>query len=310
MTPTDWTPGLLVLAAGLAVAIVYLLVTRGRTLAPAEPQGKEGRGEDLDRRAQLLIEQLKELEAERHAMTSERYAAEKSRLELEAAAALRARDEAGTQAGRSAPVAPEERGPLARHPQLRGALWGAGVVLFFGVLGYLLVSEQKPRDDGESATGRAPPGSGRPTGQNGGVDAELAAAKERMKARPHDLDAASLVAHELIRRQGFQEASDVTERSLALDPFHVESRVHRLVLRAAQGEVEGAAIELERLVDLYPGAQEGLLFLGAIAMRSGDLSRALGYFERFSVEVPRDQLPPQLERAISQLRQQVGRSGQ
>ncbi len=49
--------------------------------------------DDLERRAQSLIEQLKELVADKHNLAPEQFEAEKSRLEREAAAALRARDE-------------------------------------------------------------------------------------------------------------------------------------------------------------------------------------------------------------------------
>ncbi len=64
--------------------------------------------------------------------------------------------------------------------------------------------------------------------------------------------------------------------------------------------------ELLALADSYPGAQEALLFLGFIHIQSGNRPKALEYFERFSVEVPRDMQPPQLEAAIAQLRQEMG----
>jgi hypothetical protein len=70
--------------------------------------------------------------------------------------------------------------------------------------------------------------------------------------------------------------------------------------------VPGAEQELLALADTYPGAQEALLFLGFIYIQSGNRAKALEYFERFSVEVPREMQPPQLEAAIGQLRQEAG----
>jgi Flp pilus assembly protein TadD len=316
---TNWIPGLIALAISLICGVAYLLIQRSKGGAPASPEPqRDGVRDDLERRAQSLIEQLKELVADKHNLAPEQFEAEKSRLEREAAAALRARDEyiqqrkvpaSGAAAG--APVhvqAPVPTGFGAKNPQLVGALWGAGIVTFFGVLGYLVVSEQRPREENMEATGRLPPNAA-PSPQQAQPsqeDQELAAAQERLKANPNDLEASALVAHEMIRKQNPEEAERLTVRSLAIDPFHIESRVHRGVLRAIRGDVPGAEQELVTLADTYPGAQEALLFLGFIHIQSGNRAKALEYFERFSVEVPRDMQPPQLEAAIAQLRQEVG----
>ena len=78
------------------------------------------------------------------------------------------------------------------------------------------------------------------------------------------------------------------------------------MLRAARGDVPGAEAELTELVNTWPDAQEGLLVLGAIAMRNNDKARALESFERFAAETPRNMQPPQLLQAIRELRQQQG----
>ena len=307
---TNWLPGLVVLAVGFVAAALFLLTQRRKGVAGQEP--RDGVHEDLERRYQSLIEQLKELAADKHTLAPERYAEERTRLELEAAAALRARDEHLKKRGqdRQAPEprpAPVSTGLLS--PQLKGALWGGGIVLFFGLLGYTLVSEQRSRGEEEAATGRVPPGLGADA-QQGPVrqeDPELARAWERLKANPSDLDAATLLSHELIRQQRYEDAERVTLRGLAVDPFNVELRVHQGVLRAVRGDESGAEQELMKLVDTYPDAHEALLFLGAIAMRQGDKAKALENFERFAVEVPSNMHPPPLLAAIQQLRTELGR---
>ena len=316
---TNWLPGIIALVISVICGAAYLMLQRSKGGAPSSPEPqRDGVRDDLERRAQSLIEQLKELVADKHNLTPEQFEAEKSRLEREAAAALRARDEyiqqrkspaPGTAGAPAATQAPAPTGFAARNPQLVGALWGAGIVLFFGVLGYLIVSEQRPREDNMEATGRLPPGtapSGQQQAQVSMEEQELAAAQERLKANPNDLEASALVAHEMIRKQNPEEAERLTIRSLAIDPFHIESRVHRGVLRAIRGDVPGAEQELLTLADTYPGAQEALLFLGFIHVQSGNRAKALEYFERFSIEVPREMQPPQLEAAIAQLRQEVG----
>ncbi|HVG57462.1 MAG TPA: tetratricopeptide repeat protein [Hyalangium sp.] len=324
MTPqTNWVPGIIALAISLLCGIGFLMLQRRKGAAPptSEPQ-RDGVQDDLDRRAQSLIDQLKELVADKHNLTPEQFEAEKSRLEREAATALRARDEyrqqkkPGKEGGSKAPApgqaAPAPTGFAARNPQLVGALWGAGIVFFFGALGYLLVAEQRPREEGMEASGRVPPNSSVPGQQQlpSQEDAQLAEAKERLRNDPTDLEAAGFVGHEMIRSRQLDEAEKVTKRALAIDPFHIESRVHLGVLNAIRGDVDGAEKELQELADTWPGAQEALLFLGFIHLQTGDRAKALGYFERFSVEVPSEHQPPGLDAAIAQLRAQVQGGGQ
>ena len=319
--PTNWWPGIIALAVSLLCGLGFLLLQRrkGGTPSTPEPQ-RDGVLDDLDRRAQSLIEQLKELVADKHNLSPEQFEAEKSRLEREAAAALRARDEyrqkkiPGKQGGAPAPApgqaAPAPTGFSARNPQLVGALWGAGIVVFFGALGYLLVAEQRPREEGMEASGRVPPNS-TPAQQQlpPQEDAQLAEAKERLRNDPTDLEAAGFVGHEMIRNRQLDEAEKVTKRALAVDPFHIESRVHLGVLSAIRGDVAQAEKELLELADTWPGAQEALLFLGFINLQTGNRGKALEYFERFSVEVPGEHQPPGLDAAISQLRAQVRQEG-
>lgn len=319
---TNWVPGIIALAIALVCGIGYLLLQRrkgGAASAAPGPQ-RDGVQDDLDRRAQSLIEQLKELVADKHNLSPEQFEAEKSRLEREAASALRARDEylqkrKPETTGTPGAAIPAQQDPsagfAARNPQMVGAMWGAGVMLFFGTLGYLLMSSLQPRTEGMEASGKVPPNSAPMAQQQQQQqveqeDTELAQAKERLQANPNDLEAASFVGHEMIRNRDLEDAEKITNKALAIDPFHIESRVHLGVLHALRGNVESAEKELLELADIYPGAQEALLFLGFINLQGGRRDKALEYFERFTVEVPRNQYPPGIEAAITQLRQEAG----
>src|SRR5262249_59385693 len=159
MTQTQWLPGVIALAVGLACGLAFLFFRKGSTRTAA---AVDDRIADLERRAQLILDQLKELSADRHHLDAAQFEAEKARLEQEAAAALRARDEYGrSAAGRQIPAqpvvpeaAPAPQGWLARHPQLKGAFWGGGAVLFAVILGLLRSQGQKHRQEvtGASAT--------------------------------------------------------------------------------------------------------------------------------------------------------------
>ncbi len=331
MMPTNWTPGLLVLGAGVAVALLILFSTRKPTsVAPAVRDEKLA---DLEQRLQLLMDQLRGLDAERHQL-GDSFASEKARLERDAAAAMRARDEylkahpeavrapGPKQAPPSAHVPATSTGPAPPpaaatgsgflSPQLKGALWGGGVVLFFVAIGFALQNWQGERDENGIMTGRTPPppevaqanGSGAPG--EGQEHPGLGEALSRAKADPRDLEAASFASHELIRLQRFDEAAELTNQSLAVDPFHVETRIHRAVLRATEGEFRPALEELGMLANTYPDAWEAHLFRGALALQVGESQVALDSFLCFQREAPADEHPPQLGGAISMLRQRLG----
>ncbi len=246
VTPeTHWLPGLLVLGGALLIGVVYLLLTRHRNQRLAD---REEQQTELDRKAQLYLDQLRELNQEQHHLSPEQYQAEKSRLELLAAAALRSRDEHRQRpvapgsdstpptSAAAAQATPRPAGFFDRNPQLKGALWGAGVVLFFVMIGIWLSQAEKPRQGGE-ATGKDPSAMGANVAPM--VDDEREQGFQRALTRanehPDDVDLSASVVHELIRREDWPKAIALTDRSLGVDPFHPEHRIHRALFRASRG---------------------------------------------------------------------------
>jgi hypothetical protein len=124
---TNWWPGLIALGVGALLSAVALLV-----LGRKGERSKDNAWKPLDAKARGLVEQLKELEADKHHYDAETLAREKMRLEQEAAAAMRARD--AVKAG--GPVPSPAREPHAsvgffkKRPMLTGALWGSGFTAF------------------------------------------------------------------------------------------------------------------------------------------------------------------------------------
>jgi tetratricopeptide (TPR) repeat protein len=305
MNESHWLPGLVVLSLALVAAAVYLLLRRAQRLAPAEPLA------DATERAEALLAQLREHDAERHQLDPEAWQAEHDRLERAAADALRARDRlkvapavpASAPATTPAPVG----GFFARHPQLVGATWGGAVVVFFGALGLWLAQEQKPREAGEQATGTA----GRPgtSGPAQDDDAQFTSLLARVQESPgEDLTLTSEVVRELIRRSEFDQAAAVNDRSLSIDPFRPETRVHRAFLLAIRGDRAAGLQELRRLADLWPDGTEALLFSGMLHLQAQEGREALQDFEGYIAESPPSLVPLQLRQGVAELRRQV--SGQ
>lgn len=308
MSQTNWLPGVIVLAIALGGGLLALFTLWRRREAPG---ARAERIAELDDQAHRLMDQLRELNADRHQLTDEQFAQEKYRLETAAAAALRQKDEIAAKGhpklspqpgapAKPAPSAPP--GLLSQHPQLKGALWGGGIVLFFVALGLFLTQEQKPRTEGREATGKAP-GTGEPERQEG---PELKAALDGLQQHPKDPDAAIAAAHELINVQDWSQASQLTERAAGQVPFNLENRIHRAFLKAPQGNAKQSLSELEHLFETYPDSYEALLYHGAVELQTGNPRAALASFERYAVEAPPNQQPPMLQQGIAMLRKQLG----
>ena len=308
MSESHWIPGLVVLSLGLIAGALYLLF--GRKAAAAAPVDRVN---DAQRRVDSLLAQLREHQGEQHQMDPAAWQAERDHLEREAADAMRARDEVakapdrpatGKTGGAGAPsTAPS--GFFARHPQLVGAAWGAGLVIFFGALGLWLAQEQKPRGANDTATGTV----GREAQNAPGAaddDKDFQTALARVKENPGgDVGLTAEVVRELIGRSDFQQAQELNERALAADPFRTELRVHRAFLQVTQGQREAGMAELGRIADLYPDGSTALIFRGMIHMQEQQPKEALQDFEGYLAVTPPQNVPPQLRAGVAQLRRQV-----
>lgn len=314
--PTNWTPGLAVLGVALMMAATYVALTLRKSKPAAPASDAQKHAGELDARYRSIIDQLRELKAEKHHLDPAAYEAQRADLEKRAADALRARETgaaaaAASATGPSPAAAPAGKAAAApggffgRHPEWKGAIWGGGVVAFFGVLGVLLFQEQKPADQSMSQPGpmQSQQGQAQAPSESGGND--LDRAMEYLQEHPENTEAAAEVGHWLIGRQEWDHASQVTERALGIDPFHVENRIHRAYLRAERGDPAGAQ-ELQHLADTYPASNEALLFLADDRERAGDLAGALDLLERYVSVAPPSEQWMELYQAMARYRRELG----
>lgn len=305
---TNWLPGVMVLGAGAAVALVYLFGSkRLRTDAP-----KAETLDDLDARYQLLIEQLRTHVANKHLVPAEEFQREKVRLEQAAAEVLRERagkrhEETKKQARAEQRAAAEVAAPTfaSKNPGLTGALLGGAVVAFFALLGWQLTSTATTRQDGMSATGMMPPGGGPGPMQQPPPDTKLEGLAARVRAAPDDVDALGELTMHLIRRQAFNDARPLVDRGTQLDPYHPKIRVGRAVMRALDGDLKGSMNDLEALASRYPEAYDGRMFAGLLALEDNDQRRALMNLEQYVTLAPPAEQPPMMRMAVTELRQQL-----
>ncbi len=281
----DFWAAWLALFSGALLGVVYLVLTRRDRRDDPDIAAEAA---DAERRKELLVEQLRELSEERHKLGEVLYAAERARLEGLAAEALKSRDRALEGLKRAEAKAARKsrasQGPLARRPQLRGALWGGGIVAIFAILFVVLKSSEAPRVEGGGMGSNNPGRAGAATSDP--HDSQLQALIDAVQRSPQDVRPLVALGHELLFRQAFEQASDLTERALRIDPVDVEARAHRAALRSARGDDQGALADLLHLVQRYPNEGEPWLWRGLVARRAGQKDLALDSLRRFKTVAP------------------------
>lgn len=303
---TNWLPGQIVFIATLIVATLYVLLTMRRKSNTAAAM-RSGADDDLGAKYSGLVGELKEHVANKHLLPADAWEREKSRLEQAAVSVLKQRDSERHESLKAEARA-EKRQAVAANggSTMKGVFIGAGTVLFFVSLGFLLVESTKPRAEGMTATGVTPPSG--PAGAPMGAppeDTKLKGLFESVQRKPDDLEALADISLHLLRRQGFDEAKPFILRGSGLDPFHVRLRVARAVLSAVEGSVNEAEDELERLGGQYGEAYDANLFVGLIAMDQNDQRRAIGAFDRYFAVAPAGDTPPMMKMAVEQMRSQL-----
>jgi hypothetical protein len=302
---TNWLPGVMVLGAGIAVALAYVFGSKRLQTDQPAPETLD----DLDARYQSLLGELRQHVANKHLLPPDEFAKEKTRLELAAADVLRVRsgkkhDETKKQA-RAEKQAAAQPTFASKNPGLMGALVGGGVVAFFAILGWQLTQASSERTDGMQATGMMPPGGGPGPMQQPQADPKLEGLAARVQSNPGDVDAVADLAVYLIRRQAFDEARPLIDRATFLDPFHPRGRVGRAVVRALEGDLRGSITDLEGLASRYPEAYDARMFAGMLSMEDNDQRRALMNLELYVTLAPQSEQPPMMRMAVSQLKQEL-----
>ena len=135
-----WGPPIVVLGLGAAGGVVFALIG-GRSWS--HDQGLA----DLEVRREVLMNRLRDLEADKHKLDDHDYYATRQRLVEQAAAVLRRMEEGPSESTVS--MAPDNGG--SRHL----GWYLAGLAIFFAVAGLVLQAALAPRVDQSSVTGNA-----------------------------------------------------------------------------------------------------------------------------------------------------------
>ncbi|MCK6522351.1 hypothetical protein L6R49_13040 [Myxococcota bacterium] len=251
-----WGPPLAVLVLGLVGGLV--LVARGGARAEGDQ-----RLPNLEVRRQVLMNALRELEADQAKLDPADYAAQRAALVEQAAAVLREIDTPVSAAAAAAPVTQRGGGS-------RAWAWAAGTLLFFVLSGVVLQQAMAPRRDGGSMTGNQDLGGG----GGGAVDPRVEAAQAALAANPNDLDAINLLTRVAIESQDLQSAMALLDRGRAINPADPGVVTHFAALQIFIGRFDAAEVQLREVLKGAPGQSEAKLWLSVARANQGDLVEA------------------------------------
>lgn len=84
------------------------------------------------------------------------------------------------------------------------------------------------------------------------------------------------------------------QRARELDPQYVNSRIHMVNLRVAQGRMEDAGLELDAMCDIAPDCMVVVGMCAALALFHGEPERAVPLYERCRELAPDHPMVPVL----------------
>lgn len=263
------------MGAGLVGGLI--LAWRSRNGEPLPPEILSER-EELLRQRDGYYESIRNMELEKPRMDPEAWNAEKQRLEVEAAKVLLALHQLEA---KEPPPPPRKESVGSRHPQLVGAAWGAGIVLFFGALYLGLQENTKPRDPNGSVTGNAQTaapaeeGSEKEEPLSPEEEEALAKLKAAAEAAPDDAKVQNAYAHALVRVNKLMDGWRISEAVVAKDPNNIEARTHQAIVLVAINESETAAGLLDKVLQMDPKNTEALAYRGLLYLRAGSPDKAI-----------------------------------
>lgn len=273
--PTDWVSAVAILASGLILGMMFIYFFSRRKAAGGviarEPEVEELDLElrDLEGRRDDLIAQLRELEDTSSKMTPEQIAAERSRLELQAAEVLRQIDEQREEGVRlahksGAPAAAATAAvPAQGATALTGFLWGVGTIVVLGFLGFFVYQSAKGRGEGEGVTGGGPAAGG-PMAQQQmpQSDPVVQQLEAQVQKSPDDLDLRIELSRAYLERENLMGVFDQTKYVLEKKPGEPRALTYQALVRLAMGDASDSETMLKTATKNDPMLLDAWVALG------------------------------------------------
>jgi len=268
-TSVDWIPAISVLtiAAVVAVGLVFQL----RKNSAQRASSTHPTMAELEAKRDALVVQLRELMDGTAPGSEEEVERERTRLELEGAAVLKAID-----ARKHEPVIFTERASAApRQSTSRGFLWGFATASALFALGIFVYTSSTARTDSTQLTGGGPPAAAQQDAVAGGAsDAELIAVRSRVERDPNDLQARLDLAYLQLTRRELMQVFEQTQFVLEREPDNARALSYQALVRLAMGQAEVSLEMLKRAIAGEPDLLDAWIHLALVHTQMGNFAEA------------------------------------
>jgi cytochrome c-type biogenesis protein CcmH len=256
---TDWVSAIAILAAGLILGVLFMVFSRRRNARTL------GGDPDLER---------KDLEAKRDALVLQLRdpsigVDERQRLENETADVLRRLDAFDRSAAAPATAAPRTSG---MDPAIKGFLWGATSVAALAALGYFVMQQATPRQEGQEVTGGM--AAGRAQQPQAAPDPMVQQLEAAVRNEPANLQLRNDLAQAYLNTENLMGVFEQTKFVLAKQPNDSRALTYQSIVRMAMGEREEAQRMLQRATELDPKNLDGWVALAWVYAQTNRMADA------------------------------------
>lgn len=288
--PTDWVSAVAILVAGLVLGALFFYFNRRRN-APTLGGELDLERKDLEAKRDALVQQLRD---------SSLSPDERARLELETAGAMRRLDQ-------YSPRNPEEfRGTPSNdssmNPTIKGFLWGAASVGALFALGYFVMQQAKPRQEGEEITGGFNQQQPAQT-QTGAPDPMMQSLVAAVEAQPNNIELRNNLAQAYLERDNLMAVFEQTRLVLAQAPDNSRALTLQGLVRMAMGETDQATSMLQRATKNDPKNLDSWVALAWVYAQSGRMQDAERMIQSGAEQVPAERT--RLEQVFVQMKAQL-----
>jgi Tfp pilus assembly protein PilF len=293
----DWVSAIAVLAAGLVLGALFYVFNKRKQASTLGGEADLER-KDLEAKRDALVQQLRDASLG---------ADERTRLEVETAEVLRKLDKYRTPTG-PAPARPAVASGM--NPAIKGFLWGAvSIAALFG-LGYFVMQQAKPRQEGEELTGsigtpqqraQQAPAQGNPQGASN--DQMLQRLEAAVQAQPANLQLRNDLAQAYLERDNLMAVFQQTKFVLDQSPEDSRALTLQGLVRMAMGESEEATKMLQRATKSAPTNLDAWVSLAWIYAQENRMQDAERMIAEGAKQVPEQKA--RLEQVFGQMKAQI-----
>lgn len=294
---TDWLSATAMLLSGLIVGFMFIYSSMRRKQQTAAASGGDDLElRDLQARRDALIQQLRDLE------DVPANAAERTRLEREAAQVLRKLDgkrPAAGQAPRLSTATPSPAQSPGMNPTIKGFLWGVGSIAALGFLGWFVYSSSTDRSAQQPSAMQPAPTQSQPAQAADPVVQQLEAA---VASAPDDVNARINLAKAYLEHENMMGVFDQTQAVLAKSPEEPRALTYQALVRMAMGQTDVAGKMLDEATKRDPKLTDAWVGKAWLAFQMGKRDDGEKAMQQAMKQRPDQQ--PRLEQILAEMRNQ------